>query len=166
MLPASSMGSFTVDAWSHSILTWKSLPAVKWKLIKPTHRPSVSLVTESVIFLWMSNHFISGGPFITSAVFFSSLLLPPFVGGGGRLVSESVGKAGLLSDYLDSKHSRESVDLPLTCHPSPSLTTFSFRSSEVRHLLLELDLYGGIETLRCFLFFLRELLMLWPPALL
>ena len=52
---------------------------------------------------------------------------------------ESVGKADLLSDHFDSKQSREAVDLPLTCHPSPSLTTFAFRPSEVRHLLLDLD---------------------------
>ena len=29
---------------------------------------------------------------------------------------ESVGKADLLSDHFDGKQSRESVDLPLTCH--------------------------------------------------
>ena len=40
----------------------------------------------------------------------------------------SVGKADLLSDHFDSKHSREAVDLPLTCHPSPILTTFAFMS--------------------------------------
>ena len=51
---------------------------------------------------------------------------------------ESVGKADLLSDHLDSKQSREAVDLPLTCHASLSLTTFAFRSSEVRRLLLDL----------------------------
>ena len=34
-------------------------------------------------------------------------------------------------------------DLPLTCRPSPSLTTFAFRSSEVMRLLLDLDPYGG-----------------------
>ena len=45
---------------------------------------------------------------------------------------ESVGKADLLLDHFDSKQSREAVDLPLTCHPSPSLTTFAFKSSEVR----------------------------------
>ena len=78
---------------------------------------------------------------------------------------ESVGKAGLLSDHFDSKQSREAVDLPLTCHPSPSLTTFMFRSSEVRRLLLDLDPYGGTDPLVRFLFFLRELLMLWPPVL-
>ena len=36
---------------------------------------------------------------------------------------ESVGKEDLLSDHFDSKQSREAVDLTLTCHPSPSLTT-------------------------------------------
>ena len=44
------------------------------------------------------------------------------VGGGGGLVCESVGKADLLWDHFDGKQSRESVDLPLTCHPSLSLT--------------------------------------------
>ena len=63
-------------------------------------------------------------------MFRSSSSLPPLVGGGGGLVCESVGKADL-SDHFDGKQSRESVDLPLTCHPSPSLTSFAFRSSEV-----------------------------------
>ena len=45
----------------------------------------------------------------------------PLVSEGGGLVCESVSKADLLSDNFDSKQSREAVDLPLTCHPSPSL---------------------------------------------
>ena len=53
--------------------------------------------------------------------------MPPLDREDGGLVCESVGKADLLSDYFDSKQSREAVDLPLTCHPSPSLTTFAFR---------------------------------------
>ena len=53
--------------------------------------------------------------------------LPPLVSEGGGLVCESVGKADLLSDDFDTKQSREAVDLPLTCHPSPSFTTFAFR---------------------------------------
>ena len=48
---------------------------------------------------------------------------------------ESVVKADLLSDHFDSKQSREVVDLPLTCRPAPSLTTFAFRTREVRRLL-------------------------------
>ena len=68
------------------------------------------------------------------AVFGSSSSLTPLVSEGGGLVCETVGKANLLSDNFDSKQSREAVDLQLTCHPSPSLTTFAFRSSEVRDL--------------------------------
>ena len=34
-------------------LTMKSLSTVKWELIKPTGRRSTSLVTETVMFLWM-----------------------------------------------------------------------------------------------------------------
>ena len=41
-------------------------------------------------------------------------------------------------------------DLPLTCHPSPSLTAFSFRSRKVRYLLLDLDPYGGTNPLGMF----------------
>ena len=107
---------------------------------------------------WWSTH--------KSAVFgFSSSLLL-LVGGGGGLVCESVGKADLLSDHFHGKQSRESVDLPLTCHLSPSLTSFAFRSSEVRCFLLDLDPYGGSTHWVCFLFFLRELLMFWPSVLL
>ena len=63
--------------------------------------------------------------------------MPPLISKGGGLVCKSVGKADLLSDHFDSKQSREAVNLPLTCHPSPSLTTFAFRSSEERRLLLD-----------------------------
>ena len=73
-----------------------------------------------------------------SAVFGSSSSLPPFIDAGGGLVCKSVGTADLLSDHFGGKQFRESVDLPFTCHPSPCLTTFSFRSSEIRRLLWDL----------------------------
>ena len=57
---------------------------------------------------------------------------------------------------LDSKQFREAVDLPLTCHPSPSLTTFAFRSREVRLLLLDLDPYGGTDPLGMFPLFIKR----------
>ena len=76
--------------------------------------------------------------------------MPTIDSEGGGLVCESVGKADLLSDYFDSKQSREDVDLPLTCHPSPILTTFAFRWREVRRLLLDLDPYGGTNQLGMF----------------
>ena len=71
--------------------------------------------------------------------------MPPLVDGGGELVCESVGKADLLLDHFDGKQSRESVDLPLTCHQSPRLITFTNRSSEGRRLLLDLNPYGGTD---------------------
>ena len=78
---------------------------------------------------------------------------------------ESVGKADMLSDNFVSKQSVESGDLPLTCHPSPSLITFAFWSSDVRRLLLEFYPYGSTAHWVGFLFFVRELLMLWPLVL-
>ena len=83
---------------------------------------------------------------LKSAVFGSSSSLSPLVGGSGGLIHESVGKADL-SDHFDSKQSRESADLPLTCHPSPCPITFAFRSSKVRRLLLDLDPYRGTDPL-------------------
>ena len=76
---------------------------------------------------------------LKSAVFGSSSSLPSLVSQGGGLVCESVGKADLLLDYFNSKQSMEDVDLPLTCHPSPSFTTIAFSSSEVRRILLDLE---------------------------
>ena len=69
---------------------------------------------------------------------------------------ESGSKAVLLLDHFDSKQSRESVDLPLTCHPSPSLITFAFRPSEVKHLLLDFDPCGGTDPLDMFPLFLKK----------
>ena len=82
--------------------------------------------------------------------------LPLLISEGSGLVCESVGKADLLSDHFDSKESREAVDLPLTYHPSSSLTTFAFRSREVSRLMLHLDPYGGTDPLGMFPRFLRR----------
>ena len=62
----------------------------------------------------------------------------------------------IISDHFDSNQSRQAADLPLACHPSPSLTTFAFRSSEERRLLLYLDLYGGTNSLDIFPLFLNR----------
>ena len=102
---------------------------------------------------------------LKSAVFGLSSSLPPLVGGGGGLVCESDSKADLLSDHFDGKQSRESVDLPLTCHPSPCLTSFAFRSSEVSRLLLDLDPYGGSDPLGMFPLFLRRTADVLAPVL-
>ena len=77
---------------------------------------------------------------------------------------ESVGKADLLSDNFDSKQSSEAVDLPLTCIPTPSRTTFAFRSREVRHLLYDLDPYGGTDPLGMFPLFLKRTANVMAPT--
>ena len=102
---------------------------------------------------------------LVSAVLGLSSSLPPLVGEGGELVCESVGKADLLSDHFDGKQSRGSVDLPFTCHPSPSLTSFAFKSSEVRGLLLDLGPYGGSDPLGMFPLFLKRTVDVLAPRL-
>ena len=73
--------------------------------------------------------------------------LPPLIGAGGGLVCESVGKADMPSAYFDGKQSNDPVDLPSTCHPSLSLTTFACRSRDVKRLLMDLDSHGGTDPL-------------------
>ena len=102
---------------------------------------------------------------LKSAVFDSSSSLPPLISEGGVLVCESVGKVDLLYDHFDSKQSMEGVDLQLTCHPSPSLTTFTFRSSEVRCFLLDLDPYDPLGMFALFLKRTADVMNLWPPIL-
>ena len=62
----------------------------------------------------------------------------------------------MLSAQFDGKQSRGPEDLPSTCYPSPSLTTFAFRSPEVKRLLLDLDSYGGTNPLGIFPLFLKR----------
>ena len=120
--------------------------------MKPTRRPRISLVTETgCSYECPSPH-----------NWWSTLKSAVLSGEGGGLMCESVAKADLLSDHFDSKQSREAVDLPLTCHPSPRLTTFAFRSSEVGPHLLDLDPSGGTDPLGMFPLFLKKLLMLYP----
>ena len=78
---------------------------------------------------------------------------------------ESVGKADLLSDHFDGEQSSESVDLPLTCHPSTSLSSFAFRSNEVRRLLLDLDPYVGSDPLGVFPLYLKRTADILAPRL-
>ena len=93
---------------------------------------------------------------LKSSAFGSSSSLPPPFREGGGLVCESVGKADLLSNHFYSKQSRDAVHLSLTCHPSPSVTIFAFRSSEVRRLLSDLDPCGGLDQLGMCRLFLKK----------
>ena len=88
--------------------------------------------------------------------------MPFLVNEGGGLVCESVGKA-VCCRHFDCKQSRDSVDLLLTCHPSPSLTTFAVRSREVRHLLVDLEPYDGTDPLGMFPLFFKRIADVMPP---
>ena len=71
----------------------------------------------------------------------------------------------MLSADFDGKQSRDPVDLPSTCHPSLSLTTFAFRSREVKRLLLDLDSFGGTDPLGMFPLFLKRTAEVLAPRL-
>ena len=66
---------------------------------------------------------------------------------------------------MTSSSPERAVDLPLTCHLSPSLTTFAFRSSDVSSLLLDLDPYGGTDPLGIFSLLLKRTADVMTPYL-
>ena len=102
---------------------------------------------------------------LKSAVFgFSSSLLP-LVGGGGGLVCESVAKPICSRIILVTSSPWRAVALPLTCRSSSSLTSFAFRSSEVRRLLLDLNHYMGSDPLGMFPLVLKRNADVLVPSL-
>ena len=124
--------------------------------MKPTRRQSVSLVTDTGLFLRMSSPLISGGPLLSprcSALVRHCLLLVKVV---DWCVGLSVRLTCCRIILTASSPCRDAVGLPLTCRSSPSLTTFAFRSREVRRLLSYLDPYGGTDPLGQCHFFLRK----------
>ena len=133
--------------------------------MKPTRRPSVSLVTKRAVI--MNVQFPHKWWFtLKSAVFSMSLSVHVFVSEGGGLLCESVCKADLLLDHFDNKQSSEAVDLLLTCQfaihllVSPCLPSGRVRSGIS---CLTWTLMVALTHWVCLLFFLREL-MLWPPS--
>ena len=77
-----------------------------------------------------------------------SLLLLPLVGGGVILVCQSVVTADLFLDHFDANSPGSlliSRSLAIRLRDLPHLP--SFRSSEVRRLLLDLHPYGGSDPL-------------------
>ena len=147
-------GPSSVDPWCLVDSLWKVCPLSSeslWNL----HIGKVSVSCQKLGFFYkyvycqklgcsykcLPSLLISGVTLIKSPLFGLSLSLPLLVGGGGVLVFKSEGKADLLLDHFDGKQSRMSVDLLLTCNPSPRLASFAFRLSEVRCLLLDLDLF-------------------------
>ena len=129
-------------------LTGKSLFDVKWELMKLTRRPSVSLVTETGLFLRMSSPLISGCPLLSlwcsaqvchclrllmRVVDWCMSLLVRLICYGIILTGSNPGRLSICRSLTICL-----LVLPITCYPSPSLTTIAFRSREVRPLLVGL----------------------------
>ena len=64
-----------------------------------------------------------------------------------------LGRHDCCHSMLDGKQYRDSIVMPSTWHPSPSLNALDFRSQEVRRPLLDLDFYGGTDSFGMFPFF-------------
>ena len=82
---------------------------------------------------------------LKSSVFGARSSIPPLIGDGGSLVTDSVQKADLFLRHFDEKQSRERVNVPLSCFPEAKLCSFAFISSELRSIMLGLDSYGGTD---------------------
>lgn len=94
---------------------------------------------------------------LKSAVFGSDSSLPPLLDTGGSLVNSPIEKANLLNRHFDSKQCRDGIELPLTCHPEVSFSSFAFRSNEILRLLSSLDPYGGSDPLGFFPLFYKRI---------
>ena len=79
------------------------------------------------------------------AVFGARSSIPPLVGNGGALVSDSVGKADLFLRHFDEKQSCDRIQIPQSCFPEAKFSKFAFRSGELRKILSGLDSYGGTD---------------------
>ena len=88
-------------------LTRNTLSTVKAEQKKSTHRPIVSLVSETGIFLWMPSPFISCGPLL-SLLCAAQLVTASACCVSGGLVRESVGKGS------DTLHSERLIPLTVT----------------------------------------------------
>ena len=78
-----------------------------------------------------------------TALFGMDVAVPPLLRPNGSLTHCPKEKAALFADVFDGKQSNDSLSMPQSCFPEAELTTFAFRSGEVKKLLLELDPYGG-----------------------
>ena len=143
-------------------LTGKSLSTVKWELMKPTQRPSISLVTETEMYLWMSSPLISGGPL--SSLQCSAQVhhcLHSLVRVMDWCVSRLVRLICCRIILTASSPGRLLICCSLVIH---LLVLPSLRSGRVRWGVScqTWTLMVALTHWVCFLFFLRELPMLWP----
>jgi hypothetical protein len=100
---------------------------------------------------------------LKSAVFGSRSPLPPLLDTGDTLVCSPEGKANLLNSHFDSKPCRLGIELPSTCHPEGKMSSFAFRSGEVRRLISGLDAYAGTDLACLFSLFYKKAAAVLAP---
>ena len=83
----------------------------------------------------------------------------------GSITFAGAEKAKLLADHFRSKMSREAVEIPSGCFPSPTLNTVAFRSSELLNILQNLDEHGGVDTNGLFPSFFKRFAKIFAPKL-
>ena len=81
--------------------------------------------------------------------------IPALGENGGGLVLSSAEKASLLSYQFDLKQCPEQFVTPLYCFSQSRCNFFIFRTPILLCLLLELNIYGGVDPLRVFPLFLK-----------
>ena len=86
--------------------------------------------------------------------------IPALKGSGGSLVVASAEKASLLESQSDSKQCHEQFVTPLSCFHQSRNNSFSFQTSVILHLLLDLDTHELLILWVCFLYFIRRLQIL------
>ena len=102
---------------------------------------------------------------VKTEVYCASSSLTPLVERRGRLVWSADEKASLFSTHFDAKQYRDSFLQLHSCNPFPVLCSVVFKSSSIRSLLLDLDLYGGYDPDDMFPLFYKQVTRELAPKL-
>ena len=98
-------------------------------------------------------------------IFGGDSTLPPIRLDNGSITYDPLTKAEVLSTAFHEKQSGQVLNLPPTCFPSPKLTYFAFRSSEIKNYLNNLNSSGGSDPNGIFPLFLKNIATHLAPKL-
>ena len=87
---------------------------------------------------------------LKSALFGIDSSVPPLLKPDGAVTHCPEAKATLLADMFDCKQSNEKLSMPDSCFPEAKLNSIAFRSREIKNLILDLDVYGGVDLMAFF----------------
>ena len=102
---------------------------------------------------------------LKSSIFGVKLSIPALRGPGGGLVLAPAEKESLLGTQLDSKQCREQFVIPLSYFPQSRCNSLAFQTLVLLSLLLDVDIYCGVDPLRVFPLFLKMVADIIAPKL-